>query len=70
MTAEQAKTATTKARQNAVESIGPRIFSSIQDEAAKGRNFLLCRSNKITRQQLKTRGFGVILLGTITLVRW
>jgi hypothetical protein len=70
MNAQQAKQESGKARNNAISSIGPRIYSRIQDRATNGKNYLLCRSNKQARQQLKTDGFGVILLGPFTLIRW
>ena len=46
------------------------VHTRIQARASSGRKFLLCRSNKATRKQLKTDGFGVIVLGPITLIRW
>jgi hypothetical protein len=70
MNAQQAKQESGKARNNAISSIGPRIYSRIQDRVTKGKNHLLCRSNKLARQQLKSDGFGVIFLGLITIVWW
>jgi hypothetical protein len=70
MTANEAKQASDKARANVIGSIGPRIYSRIQDASSNGKKYLLCRSNKQTCQQLKSDGFGVIFLLTITLIRW
>ena len=70
MIAVEAKQAAKAARKNEADSIGPRIYSRIQDKAQRGKRYLLCRSNKATRKQLKTDGFGVIVLGPITLIRW
>jgi hypothetical protein len=70
VTAQQAKQASDKARANVIGSIGPRIYSRIQDASSNGKKYLLCHSNKQTRQQLKSDGFGVIFLLTITIVKW
>jgi len=47
-----------------------RVMIEVAKRASSGKKFLLCRSNKATRKQLKTDGFGVIVLGPITLIRW
>ena len=50
--------------------IPARVYSRIQDRAANGKRYLLCSSNKETRKQLKSDGFGCILLVNLTLVWW
>ena len=70
MNRKQASAIVVGAKRNAIDSIGPRIYSRIQSRAAIGKSFLLCRSNKKSRAQLKRDGFGVIFLGLFTVVRW
>ena len=47
-----------------------RVRDNIESRARNGKKYLLCRSNKQTRQQLKSDGFGVIFIASLTLVRW
>jgi hypothetical protein len=70
MNAEAARLAAKKKRANDVSSIPARVYSRIQDRAAAGRRFLLCATNKDTRNKLKDDGFRIIFLYKLTLVRW
>ena len=48
----------------------PVVSGRILLRAKKGRNFLLCRSNKQACTQLKADGFGCILFFNIALIWW
>jgi len=70
MNAIEAKLAADGRKENDKASIPARVYSSIQDRATNGKRYLLCSSNKETRKQLKSDGFGCILLVNLTLVWW
>jgi len=70
MNAQQCKQAVEECHKVTKAELPARIYSRIQDRATNGKNFLLCRSNKQTRKQLKDDGFRIILIYKLTLVRW
>ena len=70
MNAEIARATTDLARENEKASEAPRILASIQDLSAKGQSHATARTTRETRETLKSEGFRVYSILSITLIRW
>lgn len=70
MNAEIARATTDLAKANEKASEAPRILAAIQDLSAKGQSHVTTISTCETRRYLKSKGFRVYSILSITLIRW